>query len=75
MQNHLDLLTSLTGLLVQANVGVPIIFGAVAAVSAMIKGLTGAGPSLHQIADLIDGQLDANDADLRAEIARLKTTL
>lgn len=75
MNAHLQLLTQLTGILTQANVGIPIVFGAVAAVSAIIKGLTGTGPSLPQIADLIDAQLDQNDEKIRAEIARLKANI
>lgn len=75
MKNHLALLTQLTGLLAQANVGVPIIFGAVAAVSSIIKGLTGSGPTLAQIADMLDEQLSQNDKHIREEIARLKGNL
>lgn len=75
MNKHLQLLTQLTGILTQANLGVPIIFGAVSAVSAIVKGLTGTGPTLAQIADLIDAQLDQNDEAIRSEIARLKANI
>jgi len=75
MQPHLKILTTITDFLVQANVGIPVLFGAVVAISAILKALTGTGPTLVDIANLIDKQLDQNDTAIRAEIDRLKQSL
>lgn len=75
MDKHLEVLELATTILSQANIAVPVIFGTVAAISAIIRGATGSGPSPAVIADLIDAQLGANDPKIRAEIARLKSLL
>lgn len=74
-RKHLELLATATELLTQANLAIPVIFGTVAAISAIIKGITGSGPSLLEIADLIESQLDTNDRQIQAEIDRMKAAL
>lgn len=75
MDKHLQVITDITALLAGANVSIPLIFGAVVAVSSIIKGITGTGPTVLQLADNMGAQLGANDAGIRAEIARLKTVI
>lgn len=72
MDKHLKLITDLTALLSGANIAVPLIFGVVASVSTIIKGVTGTGPTLAELANAMDAQLGANDANIRAEIERLR---
>lgn len=72
MQKQLELLSQLTALLLGANAAVPVVFGTITAISSIIKGVTGTGPSLAQLADLVQAQLKANDDFGKAEIERLK---
>jgi hypothetical protein len=68
----LEILTQLTGVFVQANVAAPIISGSIMAIAAIIKGITGTGPTLLELADMLEQKLGANDANIRAEIARME---
>lgn len=72
MNKTLDVLTQLTGLFVQANVAAPIISGSIMAIAAIVKGVTGTGPTLTELADMLEQKLGANDLNIRAEIARME---
>jgi hypothetical protein len=72
MEKQLQILADITALLSGANVAVPLIFGVVSSISMIIKGVTGSGPTLVELADKMEAQLGANDANIKAEIARLK---
>lgn len=69
----LEALELITQVFLQANVAVPIVSGTVMAIASIIRGVTGGGPSLAEIADMIEDQVGANDETIRAEIARLET--
>lgn len=56
----------------QANIAIPIIFSTVTAIVHIIKGATGSGPTLLEVADMMEKQIDANDAFGKAEIERLR---
>ena len=73
MANTLSVLEQITGLLLASNVAIPIISGTVMAIASIIKGITGSGPSLAEIADVLEKQVGENNMDIRAEIARLET--
>lgn len=73
MNKTLDILTQLTGVFAQANVAAPIISGSIMAIAAIVKGVTGSGPSLSEIADMLEQKLGKNDAAIRAEIERMKS--
>lgn len=75
MEQHVRILEMVAQMLGQANVALPIIFGAVAGISGIIRGVTGTGPALSDLADIIESQLDQNDAKLRADIASYRETL
>jgi hypothetical protein len=75
MNKHIQILELVTTYLGQVNIAIPIIFGAVAGISGIIKGITGSGPSLAELANLIESQLGQNNAAIKAEIARLKAVL
>lgn len=68
----LEVLEGLTEILVQSNVAAPIIFGLVTVVANAIKGVTGSGPSLTEIADMLEAKIGQNDVNIRAEIERMK---
>lgn len=68
----ITVLENVTDLLLQANVAVPIISGTVMAIAAIVKGVTGSGPSLSEIADMLETKIGQNDTNIRAEIARLE---
>lgn len=72
MDQQLQALGLIAEILGKANVAVPIVFGVVSAIGAMLKGITGTGPSPTELADLIKAQIDANDVNGHAEIDRLK---
>lgn len=63
---------SLIATLLQANVAIPVIFTTVASIVAIIKAIGGPDVSLLDIADAIEQQLDANDADGKAILADLR---
>lgn len=75
MDKHTQIITDVTALLGSANVAIPLIFGAIAAISAIIKGITGSGPTLSELADQMQIDLGGNDTKIQAEIARLKALL
>lgn len=75
MDKHLQILDSITELLLGTNAAVPIILGAVAGISAIIKALTGTGPSLLELADRIEAKIDRNNEFGLAEINRLRANL
>ena len=63
-------------MLLQANVAVPIVFGTINGIAAIIKGVTGSGPTLSEIADILEDKVeDKNDPAIKAEIARMKALL
>jgi hypothetical protein len=72
---QLQALELLTGVLMQANGAIPLVFGAVSAIAAIVKGIAGNGPSLVELADLVDKQIAVNDAAGKAEIARLRALI
>lgn len=72
MSKTLTTLTMITEILAEANVATPIISGSVMAIAAIIKGLTGHGPSLTELADMLQQKLGRNDTNIRAEIARME---
>lgn len=69
----ITVLENVTQLLLAANVATPIIGGTIMSIAAIIKGVTGSGPSLKELADMLEAQIGKNDAVLRAEIARLES--
>jgi len=71
----ITVLEQVTQLLLTANVATPIISGTIMAIAAIIKGVTGSGPSLTELADMLEQQIGKNDAQLRAEIARLEALI
>lgn len=71
----LKALVTLTQILTAANVAVPVVFGLISGLATTFRGITGAGPSPTEIADMIEQQLAANDAFGQAEVARLKALL
>ena len=72
MNKTITVLEQITQLLITGNVAVPIISGVIMSIAAIIKGVTGTGPSLKEIADMLEKQVGQNDATIRAEIARLE---
>lgn len=68
----MQILTDITGMLVQVNVATPIISGTIMAIASIIKGVTGSGPTLGEIADMLETQIGRNETAIRAEIARLE---
>lgn len=72
-ENYVTLIKTATGILTQANVAVPVIFGVIGTVVGAIKAITGSGPGLAEVADLIEAQLGSNDTHIKAEIERLKS--
>lgn len=75
MDKALEALGLITKDMAAANIAVPIIFDAVVGIAAIIKAAKGTGPTLLELADLIQTQIDANDAFGQAEIDRLKAVL
>jgi hypothetical protein len=75
MDKTLQALQGVTQLLVTANVAAPIVGATVMVIASIIRGLTGTGPSLQELADMIEAQTGKNDATIRAEIARLQAKL
>jgi len=75
MDNTIQALTLITQGLLTANVAVPIVFNTISAIAAIIRTAAGEGPSLVQLADLIDAQVAANDEAGQAEVARLREQL
>lgn len=75
MDNAIQALTLITQGLLTANVAVPIVFGAINSIAAIIRSATGNGPSLPELADLIDAQVASNDEAGKAEVARLRAQL
>lgn len=72
MNTTINVLGQITQLLLTANVATPIIGGTIMAIASILKGITGSGPTLTEIADMLQQKLGANDAAIRAEIARLE---
>lgn len=72
MDNLIQALTLITQGMLTANIAIPLVFGAISSIAAIVKGATGNGPSVTELADLIEQQVNANDAAGKAEIARLK---
>lgn len=68
---YIKAIEGITELLLSFNVAVPIVFSTVGAVVAIIRGVTGSGPTLSQIAELIKQKTERNDNNGRAEIDRL----
>lgn len=68
-------LAILTQSFMQANIAIPIIFQAVTGIAAIIKSVKGEGPSADELANLIQAQLEQNDAAGHAEVERLKSLL
>lgn len=66
-------LDGLIQFLVTSNVGIPLIFGIAASVTAAVKSVGHAGPSLSEIADKIAIQCDKNKNYGEVEIGRLRT--
>lgn len=58
--------------LLKANVAIPVIFATVASIIAIVKAAGGSGPSLLDLADAIDAQIDENDANGKQIIADLR---
>lgn len=75
MDKVTEALTLIIQSMTQANIAVPIIFSAIAGISAIVKGFTGTGPTLTELADMIQAQIDQNDAFGKAEIDRLKAAI
>ena len=72
---HIQILELATALLNAAGLATPIIFAGVAGINAIIKGLTGTGATLAELADTMESQLDMNDVELAADMARYRETL
>ncbi len=73
MNQTLKFLELGTGILMQANVAAPIVGATIMAIASIVKGITGSGPSLPEIADMLEKKLGENDAAIRAEIARMES--
>ena len=71
MNTTLKTLTDITAILQVANVAAPIISGTIIAIASIIRGVTGTGPTLSEIADMLEARLQRNDVLIRAEIARM----
>lgn len=71
MEKQLEVLRVLVAYLSQAHIAIPMIVGTVSAVAAILRGMTGQGPSLNELANLIEEQVATNEARGRAEIERL----
>lgn len=74
-KSTVQILESVTDLFIGANVAAPIIFALVGAIASIIRGVTGSGPSLAEIANILEQKLGQNDATIRAEIARMEAAL
>lgn len=72
MQDTLKFIELGTKILIAANVATPIIFGTISAIAAIIKGVTGSGPTLRELAGILEAQIGTTDRTIRAEIARLE---
>lgn len=73
--NQIELLEAITRYLLTVNTAAPVIFGLVSTIALAFRGITGTAPSLAELADLIERNLDTNDARIRAEIARLRALI
>lgn len=73
-QNKFTLaLGTITESMVQANVAIPIIFGTIGAIVALVQSVTGEeGLTLSERADLLESKLTQNDTQISAEVARLR---
>lgn len=72
MDKFTQALTLITQGLISGKVAIPVVYGIIAAIAAIVKGATGKGPTATELADLIADQVEANDWAGRAEILRLK---
>lgn len=72
---QIQVLQSITQYLVGVNAAIPVVFATINAVALLFKGITGSGPTLAELADLIESQIDQNDAALKADLARYRATL
>lgn len=70
-----QILDLLTKYLLQLNTSLPIVFGTIATIRNIFKGLGGEDVSLQECAAIIEANLDQNDADIKAEMDRLKAKL
>ena len=61
--------------LLQANVGIPILFTTIIGIVNIFKGAFGSGPTVPEISTALKAQLAANDAAGRAEVERLEAML
>ena len=68
----IEVLKNIAALLQQASIAAPTISVTVMAIASIFKGLTGTGPPLLEIADMLEAQIGRTDATIRAEIARLE---
>lgn len=68
----LKALEDLTGILVSVNVAVPVIGTTILAIAGIIRAVTGRGPTLRQVADMLEEQIGKNDDTINAEIRRLR---
>lgn len=68
-------LASVTAVLAQANVAIPVIVGTVTAVVSIIKALKGTAPPMADLIRDIEQQVAANQARGEAELARLRALL
>lgn len=75
MDKQLQILDQMLDLLLGTNAAVPIVLGAIAGISAIIRTITGTGPTLVELADRIEAKIARNDEAGRAEIARLRAKL
>jgi hypothetical protein len=65
-------LTDLTETLINANTAIPLVVSTVVAIAAIIKGVTGSGPSGTELADMLEAKLRANASALDEDIARMR---
>ncbi len=69
------ILEDLTNLFLSANTAVPLVTATVVAVAAIIKGVTGSGPSGAELADLLEARLRETGQALDEDIARMRAMI
>jgi len=75
MNPTLEALALLTQVLTHANVAIPVVVGLITGIAATVRGMTGEGPSVAEIADMLEQQVAANATYGAAEVVRLKQLL
>lgn len=75
MSDTTKILTQATELLLQFTTSTPIVFGAIFAISNIIKGVTGHGPTLAECIAIVKAVVAANKKFGEDEVARLESMI